>query len=117
MINPHVSTALRNRLPHPLREPILYQAGKNHQILSPRQQLVPNFFSRAVGVAAELALRENVSLSTDAGDGPEEKRADVPGDGGRKCVEGLGVLANGWDGGLRVQRKKGQSIDQLWERG
>lgn len=63
-----------------------------------------------------MALRENVSLSTNAGDGPEEKRADVPGDGGGKRVKGLSLLANGWDGGLRVHRKKVQSGDQLNER-
>lgn len=116
MINSHISPALRNCLPHPLREPILDQAGKNHQILSRRQQLFPDLLPRAVGATTELALSKNVPLPTDGGDGPEEKRADVPGDGGRKRVESLGVLTDGWDGGLSVQRKKIQSVDQLWER-
>lgn len=63
-----------------------------------------------------MALRENVPFPTDAGDGPEEKRADVPGYGGGERVKSLSVLTDGWDGGLRVHRKKVQSDDQLYER-
>lgn len=48
MVDAHVSPALRNCLPHPLREPILDQAGKNHQILGRRQKLFPNFLPRVV---------------------------------------------------------------------
>lgn len=116
MINSHITPALGNRLPYPLRKPILDQAGKNHQILGHRQQLITNLLPGTVGGAAELALCENVLLPTDASDCPEEKRADVVGDGGRERVEVLGVLADGWNGGLRVQREKAQSVDQLWGR-
>lgn len=69
-----------------------------------------------VGCTAKLSLRQNVSLPTNAGDCPEEKWADIVGDGGRERVKGLRVLAYRCDGGLRVEREEVQSVNQLWRK-
>lgn len=80
IIGPNIPAAPGDRFPHPFAQPILDQACENHQILGGDQELVANLFPR--GVLGELTRRQDFPLVPDAGDGPQQQRADVARDGG-----------------------------------
>lgn len=111
MINPHITPAPRDRLPDAFAETVLDQSREHHQILGAAEQLVAHF---AAGAAVEGALGEDLALVADAGDGPEEERADVAGDGGGEGVEGLRAGSDGWDGGFGVQGEEVEGVDDLF---
>lgn len=60
-----------------------------------------------------MALGEDLALVADAGDRPEQERADVARDGRGQRVERLRAGADDGDGCFGVQGEKAQRVDHL----
>ena len=109
-ISTHISSTSNQSLPHPLPQPILDHARKNHQILSRLQQQLAHLPPR---LALIFPRPEILPLLADAGDGPQEQRPDVAGDDGGKAIERGCTGADEGDRPGRFDGEEGERFDHL----
>lgn len=109
-ISTHITSTPNQALPHPLPQPILDHARKNHQVLGALQQLLTQLSSR---LALIFHRPETLPLFPDARDGPQEQRPDIAGDDGGEAVERGCAGADEGDRSGRFDGEEGEGFDHL----